>query len=113
MYRARCRRHPAAFEGTATHCDIKGDRAFYFTTCGWMMWNWLVTFLASDHGNYYDGSPSYPGPEVLFDYATTWGSTSSASAKFIDALGNAGLKPMDTHDLSSIHTHPDRLAFGA
>ena len=89
------------------HCDIKpGDRAFYFTTCGWMMWNWLVTFLASEATVVlYDGSPSYPGPEVLFDYADAAGiNLFGTSAKFIDALGNAGLKPMETHDLSSIQT---------
>ena len=89
------------------HCDIKkGDRAFYFTTCGWMMWNWLVTFLASEATVVlYDGSPSYPGPEVLFDYADDVGiNLFGTSAKFIDALGNASLKPMDTHDLSSIRT---------
>ena len=89
------------------HCDIKrGDRAFYFTTCGWMMWNWLVTFLASEATVVlYDGSPSYPGPEVLFDYADDVGiNLFGTSAKFIDALGNAGLKPMETHDLSSIRT---------
>ena len=89
------------------HCDIKpGDRAFYFTTCGWMMWNWLVTFLASEATVIlYDGSPSYPGPEVLFDYADAVGiNLFGTSAKFIDALGNAGLKPIETHDLSSIRT---------
>jgi len=89
------------------HCDIKpGDRAFYFTTCGWMMWNWLVTFLASEATVIlYDGSPSYPGPEVLFDYADAAGiNLFGTSAKFIDALGNTGLKPMETHDLSSIRT---------
>ena len=89
------------------HCDIKpGDRAFYFTTCGWMMWNWLVTFLASEATVIlYDGSPSYPGPEVLFDYADAAGiNLFGTSAKFIDALGNAGLKPLETHDLSSIRT---------
>jgi len=89
------------------HCDIKpGDRAFYFTTCGWMMWNWLVTFLASEATVVlYDGAPSYPGPEVLFDYADAAGiNLFGTSAKFIDALGNAGLKPMESHDLSSIRT---------
>lgn len=89
------------------HCDIKpGDRAFYFTTCGWMMWNWLVTFLASEATVVlYDGSPSYPGPEVLFDYADAAKMTLfGTSAKFIDALGNTDFKPMESHDLSSIKT---------
>ena len=89
------------------HCDIKsGDRAFYFTTCGWMMWNWLVSFLASDVTVVlFDGSPSYPGPDVLFDYADEAEiNLFGTSAKFIDALGNAGLKPVETHDLSSVRT---------
>ena len=89
------------------HCDIKaGDRAFYFTTCGWMMWNWLVSFLASDVTVIlFDGSPSYPGPQVLFDYADAVGvNLFGTSAKFIDALGNAGLKPIETHDLASLRT---------
>ncbi len=89
------------------HCDIKsGDRAFYFTTCGWMMWNWLVSFLASDVTVIlFDGSPSYPGPDVLFDYADEAEiNLFGTSAKFIDALGNAGLKPVETHDLSSVRT---------
>ena len=89
------------------HCDIKsGDRAFYFTTCGWMMWNWLVSFLASDVTVVlFDGSPSYPGPDVLFDYVDAAEvNLFGTSAKFIDALGNAGLKPMETHDLSSVRT---------
>ncbi len=89
------------------HCNVKpGDRAFYFTTCGWMMWNWLVTFLASEATVVlYDGSPSYPGPEVLFDYTDAVGiNLFGTSAKFIDALGNIGLKPMETHKLSSLHT---------
>ena len=89
------------------HCDIKaGDRAFYFTTCGWMMWNWLVSFLASDVTVVlFDGSPSYPGPDVLFDYADAAEvNLFGTSAKFIDALGNAGLRPIETHDLSSVRT---------
>ena len=70
------------------------------------MWNWLVTFLASEATVVlYDGAPSYPGPEVLFDYADAAGiNLFGTSAKFIDALGNAGLKPMESHDLSSIRT---------
>ncbi|MEM6761973.1 MAG: AMP-binding protein, partial [Pseudomonadota bacterium] len=53
------------------HCDIQaGDRVFYFTTCGWMMWNWLLTALASDVTLVlYDGSPFSPSPTVLWDYA--------------------------------------------
>ena len=53
------------------HCDMRpGDRVFYFTTCGWMMWNWLVSALASGATLLlYDGSPFHPRPAVLFDYA--------------------------------------------
>ena len=51
------------------HTDIRrGDRAFYFTTCGWMMWNWLVSALASEATIVlYDGSPFHPDPNALFD----------------------------------------------
>jgi acetoacetyl-CoA synthetase len=89
------------------HCDIKpGDRAFYFTTCGWMMWNWLVTFLASEATVVlYDGSPFHPGPEVLFDYADAVDVTLfGTSAKYIDALAKEGVRPGESHDLSSIRT---------
>ncbi len=53
------------------HCDVRaGDRVFYFTTCGWMMWNWLVSALASKATIVlYDGNPMHPGPEALFDLA--------------------------------------------
>ena len=89
------------------HCDIKaGDKVFYFTTCGWMMWNWLVSALASKATlMLYDGSPFYPNGNVLFDYAEQEKFTFfGTSAKFIDALRNAGLSPKDSHDLSSINT---------
>lgn len=82
----------------------EGDKVFYFTTCGWMMWNWLVSALSSGVTlMLYDGSPFAPDGNVLFDYAeqekfTLFGT----SAKFIDALRNAGLRPMNTHDLSSV-----------
>ncbi len=85
--------------------DVRaGDRVFYFTTCGWMMWNWLVSALASGATiMLYDGSPFHPGPEVLWDFArderfTLFGT----SAKYIDASKKAGIRPRDTHDLSSI-----------
>src|SRR4029079_3053086 len=53
------------------HCDVKpGDRVFYFTTCGWMMWNWLVSALAAGATLLlYDGSPFLGRGSVLFDYA--------------------------------------------
>ena len=89
------------------HCDIQpGDRVFYFTTCGWMMWNWLVTALASDATLLlYDGSPFHPDGRVLFDFADETGMTLfGTSAKFIDAVKKAGLRPIDSHRLTSVRT---------
>ncbi len=89
------------------HSDVKpGDRVFYFTTCGWMMWNWLVTALASEATLVlYDGSPFHPDGTVLFDYADAQRiSFFGTSAKYIDAVAKAGLKPVDTNDLSSVRT---------
>ncbi len=89
------------------HGDIKpGDRVFHFTTCGWMMWNWLATALASKATlMLYDGSPFYPDGNILFDYAQTEKFTYfGTSAKFIDALRNAGLAPINSHDLSYLRT---------
>jgi len=84
------------------HCDIKpGDRIFYYTTCGWMMWNWLASVLASGASLIlYDGSPTHPHPEVLFDIAdkeeiTLFGT----SAKYIDTLDKMGAEPVKTHHL--------------
>ena len=88
-------------------CDIKrGDRVFYFTTCGWMMWNWLVSALASEATLVlYDGSPFAPDPNVLFDYADAAGVTFfGTSAKYIDALANQKLEPKKTHRLGTIRT---------
>ena len=87
------------------HCDVKpGDRLFYFTTCGWMMWNWLVTALASQATlMLYDGSPFYPDGNVLFDYADAEKFTHfGTSAKFIDAIIKARLEPKKTHSLASV-----------
>ena len=83
-----------------------GDRVFYFTTCGWMMWNWLVSALASGATLLlFDGSPFAPGPSVLFDYAEQERMTYfGTSAKFLDAVRKEGLRPMDTHDLSAVRT---------
>ncbi len=88
-------------------CDIKrDDRVFFFTTCGWMMWNWLISALACEATLLlYDGSPFFPDGNVLFDYADAEkGTLLGTSAKFIDALKNARLAPKKTHDLSSIRT---------
>lgn len=89
------------------HGDIKpGDRVFYFTTCGWMMWNWLVTALASEATLLlYDGSPFHPDGSVLFDLAAQERATFfGTSAKFIDALKKTGRSPGKTHDLSAMRT---------
>jgi len=87
------------------HVDLKpGERLFYFTTCGWMMWNWLATALASRATIVlYDGSPVIAGGRILFDYAdaarvTVFGT----SAKFIDGAAKAGLKPRQSHRLTAM-----------
>lgn len=89
------------------HCDLHpGERLFYFTTCGWMMWNWLVSGLASGLTLcLFDGSPFAPSPSVLFDYAATERfALFGTSAKYIDSLRKEGLRPVDTHDLSALKT---------
>ncbi|MCO5070836.1 MAG: acetoacetate--CoA ligase [Rhizobiaceae bacterium] len=89
------------------HADLReGDRLFYFTTLGWMMWNWLVSGLASGATLLlYDGSPFAPDGNVLFDYAADEKMTYfGTSAKFIDALRKSGLEPKKTHNLSSVRT---------
>ena len=89
------------------HSDLRvDDRFFYFTTTGWMMWNWLVSGLATGATLVlYDGSPFHPRPQVLWDLAererlTLFGT----SAKFLDACKKVGLKPAETHDLSALRT---------
>ena len=87
------------------HCNMKrNDRIFFYSTCGWMMWNWLVSSLAWGATILlYDGSPFYPSPNVLFDYADAENMTLfGTSAKFIDALSKNNARPIDTHDLGSI-----------
>ena len=89
------------------HADIHpGDRVFYFTTLGWMMWNWLVSALASKAALVlYDGSPFYPDGEVLWRYAEDIDlSFFGTSAKYIDAMKNADLEPMGKFDLSALQT---------
>lgn len=87
------------------HTDVKrGDKLFYFTTCGWMMWNWLVSGLASEATLLlYDGSPFYPTGNILFDFAEQENMTIfGTSAKFIDSVNKAGLKPRETHNLTPL-----------
>ena len=85
---------------------VENDRFFYFTTCGWMMWNWLVSGLACGATLLlYDGSPFYPDGNALFDYADAEKMTYfGTSAKFIDSVRKAGLRPMESHDLSTVRT---------
>jgi acetoacetyl-CoA synthetase len=88
-------------------CDVRaGDRVFYFTTCGWMMWNWLVSALASEATlMLYDGSPFAPTPTALWDYAQAERITLfGTSAKYIDACRKAGLSPVQTHRLPALRT---------
>ncbi len=89
------------------HCDIcLGDRLFYFTTLGWMMWNWLISALASGATLLlYDGSPFVKSGKILFDYADAEGMTHlGTSAKFIDASAKAGVQPIKTHELEHVRT---------
>jgi acetoacetyl-CoA synthetase len=82
------------------HTDLKReDRIFYYTTCGWMMWNWLVSSLAVGATVVlYDGSPSHPSPNVLWDLVEELNVTVfGTSAKWISASEKAGLKPKETH----------------
>jgi acetoacetyl-CoA synthetase len=87
------------------HCDTgPGDRLFYFTTCGWMMWNWLATGLATGATLVlFDGSPFYNDGRVLWQMAererlTVFGT----SAKYISALQKAGVRPREEFELSDL-----------
>jgi len=87
------------------HSDVgPGDRLFYFTTCGWMMWNWLVSGLATGATLLlYDGSPFVCDGDILFDYADAEAMTHfGTSAKFIDHLAKLGRRPKDSHSLASV-----------
>ena len=87
------------------HSDVKpGDRLFYFTTCGWMMWNWLASGLASGATLLlYDGSPFIKRGAILFDFAEAERMTHfGTSAKFIDAICKINLTPRKTHDLRKL-----------
>ena len=96
------------------HCDVRADDVvFYFTTCGWMMWNWLVSALASKATIVlFDGSPVHPSPSVLFDVADRHRVTlMGVSAKYIDGAAKAGLRtPRDPSTRHAAHGLLDRLA---
>ncbi len=89
------------------HSNIgEGDRVFYFTTLGWMMWNWLVSALASGATLIlFDGSPFSPTKDVLFDFAESERvSFFGTSAKYLDACKKENLTPKHSHDLHSLKT---------
>ncbi len=89
------------------HCDLKiGDKLFYYTTCGWMMWNWLITGLASGVSLVlYDGSPFYPEKEALFQIAEEEEITCfGTSAKFIDALRNDKVNILEKYNLGKLQS---------
>ena len=82
------------------------DRLCFFTTAGWMMWNWQASALASGTTLVlYDGSPFHPGGHRLFDLVDEHRVTAlGVSPRFLDACAQAGLRPRDSHDLSSLRT---------
>ena len=87
------------------HSDIsEKDNIFYFTTCGWMMWNWLVSGLMMQaRVIVYEGNPFYPGPERLWQIAEAEKMTLfGTSAKYIDAVRKSGLKPAKEFNLSQL-----------
>ncbi|HEX4996807.1 MAG TPA: acetoacetate--CoA ligase [Terriglobia bacterium] len=87
------------------HGDTKpGDRLFYFTTCGWMMWNWMVSALATEATLLlYDGSPFFPSPDILWRYAETERMTFfGTSAKYIETLAKRGAAPRQTRRLDAL-----------
>ncbi len=89
------------------HSDVRNnDRVFYFTTCGWMMWNWLVGSLSSGATILlFDGFPMYKKDDLLFEFASEEKVTLfGISAKYIDALNNKGLVPKNNHDFSNLRT---------
>ncbi len=111
--RPKCIVHSAAgvllkvLSEQAYHLDIRaGDRVLYFTTCGWMMWNWLLCGLGRGAQIVlYDGSPAVPGIDRLFAIAEAEGLTFlGLSAKFIDSVRKAGAAPGTDHDLSHLRT---------
>lgn len=91
----------------ALHTDVQiDDRIFYYTTCGWMMWNWLVSSLSQGATLVlFDGSPFHPHKQVLFELADTEKvSVFGASAKYYSACDKAKLRPAETYKLSNLKT---------
>lgn len=89
------------------HLDIKSaDNIFYYTTCGWMMWNWLLMGLGTGAGIVlFDGNPLFPNPQRLFDIAQQSQLTFlGVSAKYIDSIRKLSLQPKQTHELNKLRT---------
>jgi len=89
------------------HTDLHpGDRIFYHTTCGWMMWNWLVSALASGACLVlYDGSPLHPQKDVLWRMAAEERvSVFGTSAKYLALIQKERLRPCGSHDLTALRT---------
>ena len=89
------------------HLDIRPtDNIFYYTTCGWMMWNWLFMGLGTGAGIVlFDGNPLFPEPQRLFDIAEQNQLTFlGVSAKYIDSIRKLSLQPKQTHDLTKLRT---------
>ncbi|MBS1262807.1 MAG: Acetyl-coenzyme A synthetase [Calditrichaeota bacterium] len=89
----------------ALHTDLgPGDTILYFTTCGWMMWNWLVSSLVLGATVVlYDGAPFHPDGHTLWSVAEEEGITVfGTSAKYLSAVEKAGVRPGDEHDLSEL-----------
>ena len=87
------------------HSDVgPGDTLFYYTTCGWMMWNWLVSgLLTGARIVLYDGSPTFPHPDVLWRLAETAGITHfGTSPKYLATVEKAAYRPRDHHDLGRL-----------
>ena len=84
----------------------KGSRVFYFTTCGWMMWNWLVSGLLLKSTIYlYDGSPFFPNPEILWDFVDSEEiNFMGVSAKYIDTLSKENINIIDKYKLKNLET---------
>ncbi|MGH8482731.1 MAG: acetoacetate--CoA ligase, partial [Nevskiaceae bacterium] len=89
------------------HTDVKpGDRLFFYTTCGWMMWNWLVSGLAAGATVVlYDGAPTHPGPEALWQLAERERLTQmGVSPRYLAALEKSGYRPSEHHALPELRT---------
>ncbi|MCP5334136.1 MAG: acetoacetate--CoA ligase [Oceanospirillaceae bacterium] len=93
------------FKELSLHTDVTDqDVLFYYTTCGWMMWNWLVSGLMTGAALVlFDGSPFHPAQDVLWNMAEAEKiSIFGTSAKYIAALEKAGIKPAVTHQLPKL-----------